>query len=53
MSAQVACYQHIIDKYKDRTKWQIAIDMDEYPYMVIMTQGKDFSKDIWRQLPVM
>ena len=33
MSAQVACYQHIIDKYKDRTKWQMAIDMDEYPYV--------------------
>ena len=33
MSAQVACYQHIIDKYKDKTKWQMAIDMDEYPYV--------------------
>ena len=33
MSAQVACYQFIIDKYKHKTQWQIAIDMDEYPYV--------------------
>ena len=33
MSAQVACYQFIIDKYKHKTQWQMAIDMDEYPYV--------------------
>lgn len=32
MKAQVACYQLMIDKYKDRCKWQMAIDMDEFPY---------------------
>ena len=29
---QRRCYQHIIDKYKDRCLWQLAIDMDEYPW---------------------
>ena len=32
MTAQIRCYQHIIDKYKDRCQWQLAIDMDEYPW---------------------
>ncbi|KAK2140920.1 hypothetical protein LSH36_1205g00006 [Paralvinella palmiformis] len=32
MQAQIKCYQHIIDNYKQHTTWQIAVDMDEYPY---------------------
>ena len=30
---KVSCYQHIIDKYKSNTTWQIFIDMDEYPFI--------------------
>ena len=33
LASQVECYQHIIDKYGKITTWQIAIDMDEYPYI--------------------
>ncbi len=32
MTAQVQCYQHMIDNYKELSTWQIAIDMDEYPF---------------------
>ena len=29
---QVAAYQHCIDHYKTETEWQVAIDIDEYPF---------------------
>ena len=32
MTAQVECYQYIIDTYGNQTRFQMAIDMDEYPY---------------------
>ena len=32
MSIQVQAYQNAIDKYKDDTVWQMAFDIDEYPY---------------------
>ena len=34
MSAQVECYQYVINKYKQVTTWQMAVDMDEYPLVV-------------------
>ena len=30
---QVQCYQKIIDEYGKFTTWQIAVDMDEFPYV--------------------
>ena len=33
IKAKVRCYQYIIDNYKSKTQWQMAIDMDEYPYV--------------------
>ena len=33
MAAQVECYQYVIDTYRRSTTWQIAVDMDEYPYV--------------------
>lgn len=35
MTAQVRCYQKIIDDFKSKHTWQIAVDMDEYPYSPI------------------
>lgn len=32
MWAQIRCYQRLVKRYKRRHKWQIAIDMDEYPF---------------------
>ena len=29
---QARAYQHAIDNYKDESDWQIAFDMDEYPF---------------------
>ena len=31
--AQIKCYQHMIDHYKMDSIWQLAIDMDEYPFI--------------------
>ena len=31
--AQIKCYQHIIDHYKEDSTWQMSIDMDEYPFV--------------------
>ena len=33
MTAQVSCYQYIIDEFGADAVWQIAVDMDEYPFM--------------------
>ena len=35
MTAQVECYQYIIDKFGNQTRYQMAIDMDEYPFSPI------------------
>lgn len=32
MTAQIKCYQHIINQHKYESIWQIAVDMDEYPF---------------------
>ena len=32
MQAQIQCYQYIIDNYKQHTRWQMAVDIDEYPF---------------------
>ena len=32
MAIQVQAYQDAIDRYKHDTVWQMALDMDEYPY---------------------
>ena len=31
---QVQCYQKIFDEYGKLTTWQIAIDMDEFPFVI-------------------
>ncbi len=33
-ASQNKCYQSIIDRYGNCSVWQIAIDMDEYPYVL-------------------
>ncbi len=38
MEVQVVCYQHVINHYRSLSTWQIAIDMDEYPFSVIDTR---------------
>ncbi len=38
MKVQMMCYQHAIDHYGNLSTWQIAIDMDEYPFSVIDTR---------------
>jgi hypothetical protein len=32
MLAQIKCYQHIINHHKYESIWQMALDMDEYPF---------------------
>jgi hypothetical protein len=32
MTAQIRCYQRIVDRFRWRHRWQIAVDMDEYPF---------------------
>lgn len=34
MLAQIKCYQHIINAHKYEAIWQMALDMDEYPFSV-------------------
>ncbi|ELT88661.1 hypothetical protein CAPTEDRAFT_220214 [Capitella teleta] len=41
MTAQIRCYQKMIDDFKHKHTWQIAVDMDEYPYSPIDTR-EDF-----------
>lgn len=37
-ATQPGNYQHALDHYKGETKWQIAFDMDEYPFSVSDTE---------------
>ena len=37
MEIQVEAYQDAIDRYKHDTVWQMALDMDEYPYSPVDT----------------
>ncbi len=32
MTAQIQCYERLINRYSHRHRWQIAVDMDEYPF---------------------
>ena len=32
MLAQTRCYQHIINRFRRRHRWQLAVDIDEYPF---------------------
>ncbi len=38
LKVQMMCYQHVIDHYGNLSTWQMAIDMDEYPFSVIDTR---------------
>ena len=29
---QVQCYNHVICKYRSESRWQMSVDMDEYPF---------------------
>ena len=44
MTAQVTCYQHIIDRFGRDSAWQIAVDMDEFPFMPSDTQENFLSR---------
>ncbi len=33
IKAQVKCYESIVAKYREKTEWQLNIDMDEYPFI--------------------
>ena len=39
MIHQVKCYNHVIHKYRSESRWQMSIDMDEYPFC-----EKDFQR---------
>jgi len=32
LTAQTRCYQRLITRYRRRHRWQIAVDVDEYPF---------------------
>jgi len=32
LRAQIHCYQRIVTRYRRRHRWQIAVDIDEYPF---------------------
>jgi len=32
MKAQIRCYQRLLTRYRRRHRWQIAVDIDEYPF---------------------
>jgi len=32
LRAQIHCYQRIVTRYRRRHRWQIAVDVDEYPF---------------------
>ena len=51
MSAQVECYQYVINKYKQMTTWQIAVDMDEYPHVVNDTDEGFLTRYVQKQNP--
>lgn len=50
LSAQIKCYQHIINEHKYESLWQIAVDMDEYPFSLNDT-SEDFLVHILQQMP--
>lgn len=50
MTAQVRCYQRFINRYRRRHLWQIAVDMDEYPFALNDTD-EDFLIRFLRSFP--
>jgi len=32
LRAQIRCYQRLVTRYRRRHRWQIAVDVDEYPF---------------------
>ena len=32
LKAQIRCYQRLVTRYRRRHRWQIAVDVDEYPF---------------------
>jgi len=32
LRAQIRCYQRLVTRYRRRHRWQIAVDIDEYPF---------------------
>ena len=50
LTAQIQCYQHIINAHKYESVWQIAVDMDEYPFSLNNTE-EDFLIHFLRQAP--
>lgn len=32
LTAQTRCYQRLVRRYRRRHRWQIAVDIDEYPF---------------------
>lgn len=50
MSAQIRCYQRFVGRYRRRHVWQMAVDMDEYPFAPNDT-GEDFLVRYLRAFP--
>jgi hypothetical protein len=50
MWAQIRCYQRLVKRYRRRHKWQIAVDMDEYPFALNDTK-ENFLVRYLEQLP--
>ena len=38
MKAQIRCYQRLVTRYRRRHRWQIAVDVDEYPFSLSDTR---------------
>ena len=50
LTAQIKCYQHIINEHKYESIWQVAVDMDEYPFSLNDTK-EDFLVRFLQQAP--
>lgn len=50
MAAQIRCYQRFVSRYRRRHVWQMAVDMDEYPFAPNDTQ-EDFLVRYLRAFP--
>jgi hypothetical protein len=54
VKTQVSAYQHSIDNYKNRCEWHIAVDIDEYPFVIGDTKPgflKRFIKNVTSEYP--